>query len=281
MQSIRPLWVRVFLNEYCMKPVYVLLIFTNLFFMACNSRRYQGLTIKKGVLSVGVEINYPPMEYYDVDGVTPIGFDIDLAKALADRLGLEIRFIDTAWEGILAGLDSNRYDIAINITVLEERQERYNFTLPYIDSSIVIAVLGDSGIQINEPEEIEGFRIGFQNNTTAQYFTERLYAQGLRFVFYSYDSIINCFDDLRIGRIDMVVVDNIAAFYYTEKENSPYKVVWIGPTDEFIAIALKKGNTLLADALNMSLKELFEDGTMAEISYKHFNRDIVSGILFP
>ena len=253
----------------------VLLIMT---ITACKARQPQGLTIEEGVLSVGVEINYPPMEYYDTDGVTPVGFDIDLARALANRLELEVRFVDTAWEGILAGLDTNRYDIAVNVTILPERQKRFNFTQPYIDSSIVIVAVKDSSVKINEPQDIAGFRVAFQGNTTAQYFTERLTRQGVRFTPFSYDKIINCFDDLRLRRVDLVVVDNIVAFYYTQRENTPFEVVWIGPSDEFIAICLKKKNDTLTAALNNALNELFDNGTMMEISYKYFNRDMVSAV---
>ena len=259
-----------------MKLLSVFVLVTYFLFTGCTGRLRQGLTIEAGVFSVGVEINYPPMEYYDTDGVTPIGFDIDLARALADRLGLEVKFIDTAWEGILAGLDTNRYDIAVNVTILPERQRRFNFTNPYIDSSMAIVTLKDSSLKITNPKDIAGYRVAFQGNTTAQYFTEKLSDQGVGFSSFSYDKIIYCFDDLRLRRVDLVVVDNIVAFHYAEKDNSPFEVVWLGPSDEFIAICLKKGNDALTFAVNNALDELFANGTMAEISYKYFNRDLVS-----
>jgi polar amino acid transport system substrate-binding protein len=243
-----------------------------------QSRPQQGFTIKKGVLTVGVEIGYPPMEYYDTDGKTLIGFDIDLAKALADMLGLQVRYIDTAWEGILPGLDTNRYDIAINITILPERKNKYNFTRPYIDSSIVIVVRKDSNFIIKKPEDIAGHSVCYQADTTAQYFTERLIERGINFTPYSYDKIFNCFDDLVLGRVDLVVVDNIAAFYYSGKENNPFKVVWQGPSDEYIGICLKKENDALTNALNNALDELFKNGAMLQISQKIFNRDVTSTV---
>jgi polar amino acid transport system substrate-binding protein len=263
-----------------LKLFYIIILLTNLIFAGCAGRQSQGLTIREGVLSVGVEINYPPMEYYDTDGITPIGFNIDLTRALADRLGLEVNFIDTAWEGIFAGLDTNRYDIALNITILPERQKRFNFTRPYIDSSIAIVVLNDSGIIVNEPQDIAGFRASFQGNTTAQYFTERLAAQGVSFTSFSYDKIISCFSDLRLGRVDFVVADNIVAFHYAQMENSPFRVAWVGPSDEFIAICLRKGNDELTEALNNAIEELFNDGVLAEISYRYFNYDMVSPVRY-
>jgi len=253
----------------------LLLILSTLSFSSCKKPQ-QSFTITKGVLSVGIEIGYPPMEYYDTDGVTPIGFDIELTKALAEKLGLEIKYIDTTWEGILAGLDANRYDMAVNITILPARQERYNFTKPYIDSSMTIVTLKNSPIKIDKPEDIAGYRVAYQSDTTAQYFTERLRNKNVVFTSFSYDKITNCFDDLRLRRVDLIVVDNIVAFYYahTERGDAVFEVIWQGPSDEHIGIALKKGNDILTEALNNALDELFEDGTISEISERIFNRDV-------
>jgi ABC-type amino acid transport substrate-binding protein len=244
---------------------------------ASGARQQQRLTIEDGVLSVGVEINYPPMEYYDTDGVTLLGFDIELAKALAQKLGLRIKFYDTAWEGILAGLDTNRYDIAVNVTILPERQKRYNFTKPYVDSFMTIVTLKDSSLKIEKPEDIAGYRIAFQGNTTAQYFTERVADRGIKFSSFSYEKIINCFDDLWLKRVDFIVVDNLAAFHYTERNSSFFEVVWQGggePSDEFIGICLRKGNDPLTLALDNALDELLADGTVEIISQKYFGKNL-------
>jgi len=260
------------------KKIFALLLSILVIFTACVKQRPGTLTIEDGILSVGVEIGYPPMEYYDIDGITPIGFDIELAGLLAQKLGLKAKYIDTAWEGILAGLDANRYDIAVNITLLPERQERYNFTRPYIDSSMAFVAKKGSSIKIDKPEDIAGYRVSYQGDTTAQYFAEKLKKQGVKFSAFSYDKILNCFDDLKLGRVDLVVVDNIAAFDYAGKENSPFELVWLGPSDEFIGICLKKGNDALTTALNNALEELFAEGAMQELSHKIFNRDLVSAV---
>jgi polar amino acid transport system substrate-binding protein len=263
-------------------PFKILLFFfiPGVLFNGCTKqkRQPQGPTIVDGVLSVGVEVGYPPMEYFDVDGETLMGFDIDLTKALADKLGLQVKFIDTAWEGIMAGLDANKYDMALNITILPERKNKHNFTKPYIDSSITIVVLKGSSLNIEKPEDIAGFRAAYQSDTTAQYFSEKLRKSGVNFKPFSYDKILNCFDDLRMGRVDLVVVDSIVAYDYAGKEDSPFDVVWQGPSDEFIGICLKKGNDALTAALNNALDELFDDGTLLRISQKIFNRDLVSSL---
>jgi len=257
---------------------FVFLSLSALTLSVCAKQKQGGLTIEDGILSVGIEIGYPPMEYYDSDGVTLAGFDIDLTKVLAEKLGLRVKYIDTSWEGLLAGLSAGRYDIAANITILGERQKRYNFTKPYIDSSMTIVILKDSPLKIERPEDITGLRAGYQGDTTAQYFTERLRERGLTFSSFSYDKIINCFDDLKLSRLDLIVVDNIAAFDYAEKENSLFKVVWQGSSDEYIGLCLKKGNDALTAALDKALDELFADGVLTEISQKYFRRDLVSSL---
>jgi len=257
---------------------FVFLLLSALSLSVCVKPKQRGLTIEDGVLLVGVEIGYPPMEYYDSDGVTLAGFDIELTKALAEKLGLQAKFIDTAWEGILPGLSADRYDIAVNITILPERQRRYNFSKPYIDSSMTIVVLKDFLLKIERPEDIAGRRVGYQGDTTAQYFTERLREEGLAFSSFSYDKIINCFDDLKLGRLDVIIVDNIVAFDYAGKEKSPFEVVWQGPSGEHIGFCLKKDNDALTAAIDKALDELFADGVLAEISQKYFNRDLVSSL---
>jgi polar amino acid transport system substrate-binding protein len=246
-------------------------------FTNCVKQKH-GLTIAEGTLSVGVEIGYPPMEYYDTDGVTLTGFDIEVTKAIAEKLGLNVKYIDTAWEGILAGLQTGKYDIAVNITILPERQKKFNFTKPYIDSSMTIVTVKNSSVKIEKPEDIEGYKTAYQGDTTAQYFTEKLEGSGLVFTSFSYDKIINCFDDLALGRLDLIIADNIVAFDYAGKENSPFEIVWQGSSGELIGICLKKGNDALTAAIDNALDELFYDGVMREISIKIFNRDLVSSL---
>jgi len=247
-------------------------------FLGCAKNDNAGLTITNGVLSVGVEIGYPPMEYYDTDGVTLLGFDIELTKALADKLGLNVKYIDTSWEGILPGLDTGRYDIAVNVTIIPERQKNYNFTKPYINSSIAIAALKNTYVKFNRPQDIAGRRVAYQGGTTAQYFTENIMEQGYKIAPFSYDKIINCFDDLNLKRIDLVVVDNIAASHYVNKVDSSFEIVWEGQSDEYIGICLKKGNDTLTSALNNALDELFKDGTIQKISMRIFNTDFVTPV---
>lgn len=96
-------------------------------------------TVKEGKLLVGFEAGYPPMEYTDDTGLNYIGFDVDLAKEIAALFGLEIEFVNTAWDGIFAGLDKDQYDMVISgVSITPERQEAYEMTEPYISNKLVI-----------------------------------------------------------------------------------------------------------------------------------------------
>lgn len=98
-------------------------------------------TIKDGVLMVGMEVGYPPMEYLADDGLTYIGFDVELAQKMADKLGLKLEIVNTAWDGIFAALEKGEFDMIMSsVSITPERQEKFILTAPYISNKIVLAV---------------------------------------------------------------------------------------------------------------------------------------------
>jgi polar amino acid transport system substrate-binding protein len=233
-----------------------------------------GLTIEKGTLSVGMEIGYPPMEYYDTDGKTPIGFDVTMAKALAEKMGLEVKFIDTAWDGIFAGVDTGKYDCIISsVTITDARLEAHNFTKPYVGNAMAMVLLKGSAIKAKTPTELTGLGVAYQEETTADFFMAKLAGEGLQFTPYEYDKVMYCFDELKLGRVDAIVTDSLVAVDYVAPADSPFEIVWQGDADEVFGICLKKGNDQLTAELNKALDALFEDGTMLKIS-----REIFGGV---
>ncbi|MDR1279021.1 MAG: ABC transporter substrate-binding protein [Treponema sp.] len=242
-----------------------------------NSRQAGGLTMEPGVLSVGMEIGYPPMEYLDSDGKTPIGFDVTMAKALGEKLGLQVKFIDTAWDGIFAGVSTDKYDCIISsVTITPERTVAHNFTKPYIGNAQSLVLLKDSAVKARRPEELTGLGVAYQAETTSDIYMAKLAEQGLKFTPYEYDKVINCFDELRLGRVDAIVCDSLVAVDYIAPEDTPFEIVWQGTADEVFAVCLKKGNDALTEALDKALDELFADGTMRRISQETFKMDMVS-----
>jgi polar amino acid transport system substrate-binding protein len=235
-----------------------------------------GMTIKPGVLSIGMEIGYPPMEYLDENG-NPAGFDVRMANLIADKLGLTVELVDTAWDGIFAGLDTDKYDCIMSaVTITDERLARHNFTKPYIGNAQALVLLKGSSISARRPEDLNGLGVAYQAETTSDIYMAKLESQGLRFTPYEYDKVINCFDELKLGRVDAIICDSLVAFDYIAPADSPFEIVWQGEAEETFGICLKKGNDALTAAIDKALDELFADGTMLRLSQDIFKLDMVS-----
>jgi polar amino acid transport system substrate-binding protein len=257
--------------------VFTALALPGLLFAGGAKQTSGGLTLEPGVLSVGMEIGYPPMEYLDTDGKTPIGFDVSMAKALAEKMGLQVKFIDTAWDGIFAGVTTGKYDCIISsVTITEERRAAHNFTRPYIGNSQAMVLLKGSPVRARRPEDLGGLGVAYQAETTSDIYMARLADQGLRFTPYEYDKVMNCFDELRLGRVDAIVCDSLVAVDYIAPADTPFEIVWQGPADEVFGVCLKKGNDALTEALDTALDALFADGSILKISQDIFKMDLVS-----
>lgn len=234
------------------------------------------ITLKDGVLMVGMEIGYPPMEYFDTDGATPIGFDVDVANAVADYLGLELELVDTAWDGIFAGVDTDKYDCIIScVSITDERKEQFNLTRPYVSNHTVLIVPNDS--EIDSMEALNGHSTAVQAETTSDDYMKEHSAE-LGVELFQYDKVINCFDDLKAGRTDSVFTDSVVAAYYLGDDAANYKTVWENEELEPIGICLKKGNDGLTEKIEEALDALYADGTLASIAEKHFGTDLTAGL---
>lgn len=248
-------------------------------FTACaKTTKSDGLTIKEGVLQIAMEIGYPPFEYFDTDGKTPIGFDVRLGKAIAEELGLQVAYVDTAWDGIFAGLKINKYDVVISaVTITDERLKEFNFTKPYIGNAQSLVLLKNTEVTAKHPEELGGLRVAYQAETTSDIYMTKLKAEkGVNYKEFEYDKVMNCFDDLKNGRVDAIVCDSLVAVDYVADANAPYEIVWLGEADEFFGVCIKKGNDALTEKIDLALDKLFAEGKIQAISKEIFGSDIVS-----
>jgi polar amino acid transport system substrate-binding protein len=257
--------------------IFCILVIVAVLIFGC-ARDTGGLTIREGVLLVGMDIGYPPMEYFGPDGITPMGFDVEMGKEIARRLELEIEFVNTDWGGIFAAVDTNRYDAIISaVTITPARLEVHNFSKPYIANTLAMVLLKDSPITARSPEEVTGLNVAFQADTTSDYYMQALVERtGLRFTPRGYDQVMRCFEELRLNRVDVIITDLLVAYDYIAPEDSPFVIVWTSPEPEVFGICMKKGNDALTDAINRVLEEMFEDGTMQRISYEIFGMDLVT-----
>lgn len=246
---------------------------------SCGKKTERGeFTVQKGKLMIGCEIGYPPFEYFAEDGKTPAGFDIELGKEVAKRLGLEAEVIDTAWDGILAGLDTDRYDCIMSaMTITDERKANYDFSIPYIGNGQALILRKDSDLNVKEPADLKGLLVGYQAETTSDFYIEKEMAAGLSCQVAEYDKVMNAYDDLRLGRVDVVCSDSLVAVDYL-RGDSPFKQVWMGTADEYFGVCVKKGNTELQSKITQALKDMIADGTMTQIYLKVFDMDLSSSI---
>ena len=224
------------------------------------------------VLLVGTEIGYLPFELFSDDGSTPIGLDIDLAKEIGKILGKEIRFQNTDFEGILDGLVIDKYDLVMSaVTITPERAEKVDFSDPYITNwqSIVVK----KGTEpITAPEGLTGKSVAYQKATTSTIYLTKLRDTGAvtPAKVDEYEKVMNCFDDLRLGRVNAVLCDSVVAIGYVANEPDMFEMTWIQSSDadaepELFGVAVKKGNTELLDAVNGALRQLESSGRLEEI----------------
>jgi polar amino acid transport system substrate-binding protein len=227
--------------------------------------------IESGKLMVGMEISYPPFEYY-TDDMTAVGLDVDLAKEIAIKLGVgaeNVELVNTDFDAILSGLDANKYDVAISaVTINAERAQTVDFATPYIENWQTI-VIKAGGAPVASMEALSGKKIGMQSGVTSAEIVDDMIQSGqLTDAAVSlYDSVLNAFDDLKLGRVDCVVTDSTVAAGYLEREAGEYEISWNqkdepGAVAEEFGIAVKKGNAALVEAINKALAELETSGTL-------------------
>ncbi len=225
-----------------------------------------GVTLMSdGVLTVGAEVGYPPFEDFADDGTTPIGFDVDIITAVADKLGLEVNIINTAWDGIFAGIGVN-YDVACSaITITPERQETMLFSTPYINNYQAVVLLADDDTQITSFNDLDGMSIAVQKETTSDILMSDYKSTGTIDVqIVANEKITSCFTQLQNGEVDAVVVDSTVADGYVNSSDA-FKIVYKDTEEpEQFGIAISVDNEALQTAINEALAELEAEGFIQE-----------------
>jgi ABC-type amino acid transport substrate-binding protein len=219
-------------------------------------------TIKSGVLTVGSDTTYPPMEYIEGDKI--VGFDFDLAQKIAEKLGLKLDYRTTAWDGIFPALIAHKFDIVMSaVTITDDRKKEMDFSTPYYTVDQTALVLADSGI--DSVDKLNGKTAGVQIGTTGELEAKKI--AGLKVN--TYDDNMMAIEDLKAGRIDAVICDSIVGDVYA-KDSTDVKVGFVITTNESYGIAFAPDTPELLTAVNAALKSLVDDGTFAEISKKWF-----------
>ena len=232
---------------------------------------------EKTVLKVGVDDTYPPMEYRDENNDL-VGFDVDLAKAIGEKLDMEVEFIPNAWSGIFIGLESENYDVIISsVSMTPERLENYEFTKPYLSNGQVIVTRPDDSSSITSLEDLSGKSVGVQLETTADTAVSKFESE-YNITVTRYDEIVQTFNAMTAGYVDYIVVDLPVALDYEFSHPDLYKVTDTILTNEPIAVCLKKGNTELKEKIDTALNDLKTEGKLKEISENILEKDYTSDI---
>lgn len=222
-----------------------------------------------GKLRIGTEGTYAPFTFHDKEGKLT-GFDVEIAQEVAKRLGVEPEFIETPWDGIFAGLDAKRFDAVFNeVTIRDDRKEKYDFSDPYIVSRAVLIVPEDNE-DIKTFADLKGKKAG---QSLTSNLTDIAKENGAEIV--ATEGFNQAIDLLLSKRIDATVNDGLS--FLDLKKQRPdvkLKVVDEMPDAAESAALFNKGNEELVQAVNEALAAMKSDGTYLKISEKYFGEDV-------
>ena len=220
-----------------------------------------------GKLVMATNAEFPPYEYHDGDAI--VGIDAEIAKAIADELGMELEIEDIAFDSIIPEIVSGKADMGLaGMTVTEDRMQSVDFSDTYAKASQKIIVTEDS--EIASPDDLKGVIVGVQLGTTGDIYVSDLEADGTTVERYSKG--FEAVQALSQGKIDAVVIDGEPAKTFVA-ETEGLKILEETFTDEEYAIAVKKGNTELLEKINGALKTLKDNGTLDEIVAKYIKAE--------
>lgn len=225
----------------------------------------------RGSIIVAMEGTWSPWTYHD-ENDNLVGYDVEVAKAVAEKLGVTVDFVEGEWDGLLAGLSAGRYDIMVNgVDIDPEREESYDFSTPYAYNRTAVITAGSNN-EINTLEDLKGKNTA---NTISSTYAKVAEEYGATVT--GVDDLNQTFELLLSGRIDATL--NAEMTYYDYMDAHPdadCKIAVLTDDANKIGIPMRKGGetAALRSAINKALAELSEDGTLTELSLKYFGTDI-------
>ncbi|WKB54958.1 basic amino acid ABC transporter substrate-binding protein [Eleftheria terrae] len=221
------------------------------------------------VYAVGTDAAYAPFESQDSTGEI-VGFDIDVVRAVAAKAGIEVKFVNTPWEGIFNTLAQGDRDLLVSsITITDERKQTMDFSDPYFDAQQLIAVRESS--KVAKFDDLKALKVGVQTGTTGDEVVTKLLGKNSTNI-KRFESTPLALQELQAGGVDAVVADNgVVVNYIANNQGAKFKTVNdAGFAPEHYGIAVRKGNTELLEKLNKGLADIKADGTYDQIYAKYF-----------
>lgn len=235
------------------------------------SNENTGASSKK--LVIGIDDKFAPMGFRD-DKNEIVGFDIDYARAAGEKMDREVVFQTIDWSAKESELNSGRIDLIWNgYTITDERKQKVLFTKPYLKNAQVIVTLANS--PISKMDDLAGKNVGLQKLSSA---ADALNASPIKSkvkTITEFPDNVLALSDLKIGRVDAIVIDQIVADYYMAKDKGTFKQLDESLAPEEYGIGVKKGNEALLNELQKALDAMNQDGTAAKISEKWFGENRV------
>ena len=225
-----------------------------------------------GKLIVALEGAWQPWSYHD-ESDTLVGYDVEVSRAIAEKLGVEPEYVESDWDSLFAGLDAGRYDMVCNgVEVTEERAKTYAFTTPYGYIHTALAVRKDNE-DIHSFEDLKGKTTA---NSLASTYMELAESYGA--TVQGIDTLEETIQLLTAGRIDATLNADVSFYdYLNVHPDADFKLVAQTAEASHVAIpVLKSEDTAYLDALNTAIEELRADGTLKTLSEKYFGQDISS-----
>lgn len=228
----------------------------------------------KGTLVLGLDDSFPPMGFRGTDGQIT-GFDVDLAKEVAKRMGVKLVLQPIDWDAKILDLNSRDIDVIWNgLTITDERKQSIDFSKPYIANRQIVIVQADSGIDLKA--DLAGKKVGFQLGSSAEGAIQSDAQTAASFAeSFKYQDNIQALMDLEAGKIDAVVVDEILGRYYISKKPGVYAVATDYFEEEEYGIGFRKGEKAFVAEVDRILDEMDADGTAARISSNWFGEDVL------
>lgn len=237
----------------------------------CSSNSNQAKTKTKGTLTIGLEGTYAPYSYRE-DGKLK-GFEVDLGKDIAKELGLKAKFVPTKWDSLIAGLNSNTFDVVINnVAMNKSREKQYIFSTPYIYSRSALIMKQDNK-DIKNITDIKGKKVAAGTGTDNYNKAEKYGADIVPSA--DFQTSMSMIDQ---GRVE-AAVNSKEAFLTWKKDHKNTDLKYQVISSKYIAVSkiapiYNKKSTALRDDVNKAMKKLYKDGTMKKLSVKYFGEDI-------
>lgn len=224
-----------------------------------------------GTITFGTEGNYAPYTFHD-ESDKLVGFDVDLGRAVAEKLGVKAKFIEGRWDGLIAGLHGKRYDAVINqVGITPERQAKYDFSKPYINSKVVL-ITRDDNTTIKNFSDLKGQKAA--QSLTSNY-SQLANKYGADIV--PTDGFTQSVGLVITGRAAATLNDNLSFLDFKKHQPNAkvkVKVTASEPANAPSGILVRKNQTALVEAINKALDEIKADGTYKNISRRYFGQDV-------